>query len=283
MAGSTWTDNGGFWVGCSGSGTMKITRGGSVSNTVGYIGYISGSTGTVTVDGSGSTWTSSSDLYVGYDGDGTLNIANGGGVAAIGTTYVGSGAGSSGTVNFGANGGTLTTGSLAASPNQLTGTGTVNACGLVSDLNLAFDSTHGLKQTITLNSLPGQNVVINLDMSNTANNGALGAGWQGAGSLTVQDGIAVTSSVGYPRLLARLGGLSNGLRRRLDLDQRQRRSTSATTAAERSTSPAAAASATPTATSATIAARREPPPSMASIRPGPTAARSMSVTTAAER
>ena len=55
----------------------------------------------------------------------------------------------------------------------MAGTGTINARGLVSDIDLAFNSTHGLAQTITFNSLSGQNVAINLDMSNPANNGAL--------------------------------------------------------------------------------------------------------------
>jgi len=60
--------------------------------------------------------------------------------------------GSTGAINFGTNGGTLTTGSLAASPSQLTGTGTINTRGLVSDLDLVFDSSASLNQTITFNN-----------------------------------------------------------------------------------------------------------------------------------
>ena len=57
---------------------------------------------------------------------------------------------------------------------NLLGTGTVNASGLVSDANLVFDSTHGLKQTITFNSLAGQNVTLNLDMATSpSSNGDL--------------------------------------------------------------------------------------------------------------
>ena len=66
---------------------------------------------------------------------------------------------------FRRNGGTLTTWSLAASSSQLTGTGTINARGLVSDVNLVFDSAASLKQTLTFNNQPGQNITVNLDMA----------------------------------------------------------------------------------------------------------------------
>ena len=64
-AGSTWTNSGDLYVGCSGSGTLNIEAGGQVSNFYGYLGYNSGSTGTVTVTGTGSMWTNSGTLYLG--------------------------------------------------------------------------------------------------------------------------------------------------------------------------------------------------------------------------
>ncbi len=194
-AGSKWTNSGSLWVGMSGSGTLNVTGGGSVVSSGGYIGYNSGSAGTVTIDGAGSVWSNSGDLNIGRNGcAGMLNITNNGSVGVTGTTYL---ATSTATINFGANGGTLATGSLCASPNQLTGTGTINACSLLSDVDLVFDSTHGLRQNLTWNS-QGQNITINLDMSGgTKTNGLLGAGWSGAGSLTVKDGLAVASSSGY--------------------------------------------------------------------------------------
>ena len=81
--GSTWTNSGSLYVGNCGNGTLNITGGGAVSNTNGYIGYNSGSTGTVTVAGTGSTWTNSGDLDVGNYGSGTLNITGGGAVSNI--------------------------------------------------------------------------------------------------------------------------------------------------------------------------------------------------------
>jgi len=214
-SGSTWTNYSDpavapdtLVVGCDGgNGTLNITGGGAVSNGDGYIGIWSGSTGVVTVDGTGSTWTNNDDLYVGArEGSGTLNISCGATVSAAGSTYVAyvptqedssPGADSTGLINFGSGGGTLTTRTLYASPTHLTGTGTINARGLVSDIDLVFDSTHGLNQTLKFNSQPEQNVTINLDMSGgSGSTGYLGAGYKGNGSLTVQDGITVSSKYG---------------------------------------------------------------------------------------
>ena len=41
----------------------NIEAGGQVSNTTGYLGYNSGSSGTATVTGDGSKWTNSGSLY----------------------------------------------------------------------------------------------------------------------------------------------------------------------------------------------------------------------------
>ena len=150
-----------------------------------------------TVDGTGSMWTINGSLFVGSYSYGTLNITNGGTVMVEGTTYVGyipnQYESSTTTINFGARGGTLTTQSLYASPAQLMGTGTINTRGLVSDVNLVFDSTHGLKQTVT----GFGNVAVNLDMSNPNNVGDLGAGWHGTGSLAILNGAAINSVNGY--------------------------------------------------------------------------------------
>ena len=207
-AGSTWT-NSYRHAGNYGSGTLNITGGGTVASFAGYIGNNanlfgvpgdnSGSAGVVTVDGTPSTWTNSSSLYVGLNSShGSLNISSGGTVSVGGTTYVGLGTGSTGTINFGTGGGTLTTGSLAASSSQLMGAGTINARGLISDINLVLDSTANLKQAFTFNNQPDQSVTVNLDLaSNPSSNGDLGAGWNANGSLTIQGGITVNSHSGH--------------------------------------------------------------------------------------
>ena len=189
-SGSTWTIGGRrnhMYVGYYGQGTLNITNGGAVSNYRGYIGLYSGSTGVVTVDGSGSTWTNSGDLSVGSSGQGTLNIANGGAVNVSRATRVALKDGV-GEIHF--DGGTLTTRSLFAGPTHLTGTGTIDTHGLVSDVDLLFDFTHGLNQTLTFNSQPGQNITINLTQDST---GHLGAGYAGNGTLSIRDGVSVKS------------------------------------------------------------------------------------------
>ncbi len=186
---STWTHNGSLRVGYYGHGTLNIINGGTVSNSLGDIGYLSGSVGEVTVDGSGSTWTNSWDLYVGRSGHGTLNITNGGAVNVTGDTWVARSAGDGATGEIHFDVGTLTTVSLCAGATQLTGTGTIDTHGLVSDVNLLFDSTHGPNQTFTLN-----NITINLTQDST---GRLGAGYAGSGTLAIRDGVSVESSTGH--------------------------------------------------------------------------------------
>jgi len=109
-AGSNWTNSQDLAVGGDGDGnpntsrgTLTISNGGAVSSAFGIIGYDSGSTGVVTVDGAGSTWTNRNDLIFGALGaaSGTLTISNGGTVSAATTSFASS-AGSTSTLNIGA-------------------------------------------------------------------------------------------------------------------------------------------------------------------------------------
>jgi fibronectin-binding autotransporter adhesin len=198
-----WTNGEHLYVGYDdgSNGTLNITNGGAVSNNNGYIGHNAGSTGQVTVDGTdsisaaASTWSIGGTLLVGESGNGTLHITNGGAVTVAGETAVANNSGSTGTIDFGTAGGTLTTKSLWASPSQLTGTGTIVARGLVSDVALEFDASHGLNQTRTF--APAPNVTLQLDMGiDPATNGSLGAGYRGTGSLSIRDGLTVNSASG---------------------------------------------------------------------------------------
>ena len=162
--GSRWTNGGSLYIGGDNNydvaGSLSITNGGAVSSVGGYIGYGTGSSGAVTVDGPGSIWANSGSLYIGgdnnYGGAGTLSIANGGAVSVTTQTYVGWTDGSTGAIQFGANGGTLTTQGIFVSPAQLSGAGTINARGLVSDIDLRFDSAHPLNQSIPVTELVGR-------------------------------------------------------------------------------------------------------------------------------
>ena len=94
--GSEWNKSRSLYVGENGgTGTLNVTGGGVVSNTTGYIGDDSGSTGVATVTGPGSQWNNSSNLYVGSSGTGTLNVADGG---VVSNTYgfIGKSTGSTG-------------------------------------------------------------------------------------------------------------------------------------------------------------------------------------------
>jgi T5SS/PEP-CTERM-associated repeat protein len=196
-SGSMWTNSGSLTVGKYDKGSLTISNGGRVSNTYGFLGYSTGATGMVTIDGIGSTWTCAGGLFVGNAGAGTLAIANGGLVTVSGTTYIAGDRAGVGTIAFGVNGGTLTTRSLFAVPSQFTGTGMINTRGLCGDGELVFDGTHGLTRTLVWNG-DNENVTVHLDMTGASGTvGALGAGYQGAGTLTIQGGVTVPSNGGF--------------------------------------------------------------------------------------
>ncbi len=196
---TTWTSSTAGYIGKTSSGTLDITAGSDIVAALGQIGFESGSTGEVTVDGTGSTWTNDA-LYVGNSGSGTLNIINGGAVTVEvdfqGTahlaTWVARSPGSLGTIHF--DNGTLTTDELFCAVDDLTGTGTINTHGLISDVDLVFDTTHSLSQTFNINSNPGQNITVNLDLDGAH---SVGAGYDGVGTMKISDGIIIESTGGY--------------------------------------------------------------------------------------
>jgi len=132
LNGGTLSSSSAEYVGYSGTGTLNIEVGGQVSNTYGYLGYMSGSTGTATVTGVGSTWTNSNDLRVGYLGTGTLNIEAGGQVSNT-NGYLGYRSGSTGTATVTGVGSTWTNSSwLMVGWSGGTGTLNIEAGGQVS-------------------------------------------------------------------------------------------------------------------------------------------------------
>lgn len=89
-------------IGRTGTGSLTIQNGGTLTNRQGSVGSDIGGDGTVIVtgrDGAGnaSTWTNTDFLYVGGQGTGTLDILDGGVVTDSGG-YVGNDAGSTGSV-----------------------------------------------------------------------------------------------------------------------------------------------------------------------------------------
>jgi T5SS/PEP-CTERM-associated repeat protein len=193
-------------VGLHDAATLDISNGSIVDNSFeSYIGRLAGSDGTVTVRDTGSLFNVSSDLAVGYEGTGRLVIENGALVSVGRRTMLGY-RGGTGTLTL--DGGTLDTGGFLSPIDALLGTGTVNTGGIVSDLDLVFDATTSLQQQVLLNSLPGQNVTLNIDVTK-ANAVAMGAGYAGAGSLTIADGVQIQNRRGFIGYLAGSNGSVN--------------------------------------------------------------------------
>ena len=103
---ATWTTAGTTaYVGNTSTGTVAVDSGSSLASESCYIGYFTGATGLVTVDGHGSTWTNAQDVYVGWSGSGILAITGGATVnvgSPVGppsyTAYVGGGVGGTGLI-----------------------------------------------------------------------------------------------------------------------------------------------------------------------------------------
>ncbi|MCD6377558.1 MAG: hypothetical protein J7L99_01765, partial [Planctomycetes bacterium] len=157
---SSWTKSTDAYIGKYADGGISITEGDNIEADEAYLGYAADASGIATIDGAGSSWNCGSGLRVGSSGQGTLEISNGGSVNVEEETWVARYVGSIGQINF--NNGTLTTGGIFAASADLTGTGVINTHGIVSDIDLLFDSTHGTNQTTVLDSHPGQNITINL-------------------------------------------------------------------------------------------------------------------------
>ncbi|MCC6124101.1 MAG: autotransporter-associated beta strand repeat-containing protein [Pirellulales bacterium] len=211
---TTWTAKTNGSIGSSYTGTVTVDSGSELLNSRAFLGHDPGSTGTVTITGSGSKWTIYSLLRVGYFGSGSLNIQAGGQVNST-DSIVGGNSGSNGMVmvsgigsmwtNSGdllvgdtgsgtltvSDGGTVTVNSgLFASLNSLFGNGVILTNGAVLDVDVLFDATHGLQKTIAF----GTNGAINLNQNE---NGVLGAGYKGNGTVIIAQGIVVASVGGY--------------------------------------------------------------------------------------
>lgn len=189
---TTWTSGTVGYIGKTFDGSLTVDADSDLLSRSGYLGHEHGSTGQVTVEGTGSTWTNTVALVVGNDGNGRLNIIGGGDVRVGKRTLVTLSANSSGEIHF--DEGRLSTGGIYFSPEDLTGTGTIDTHGLVTDVDLVFDATRGLNQTLTLNELPGQNIAVHLDVDGSAE---MGVGYAGTASMSIFDGVAVESMSGF--------------------------------------------------------------------------------------
>ena len=96
----TWTGSTTAYVGYAANGTIAVNAGSDLVSGPAYLGWSSGTTGAVAVDGTGSAWVNIAQLWVGYNGTGTLTISNGAVVTNPNqSSYVGYHSGAAGTVN----------------------------------------------------------------------------------------------------------------------------------------------------------------------------------------
>ncbi|MEP9372814.1 hypothetical protein [Mesorhizobium sp. KR1-2] len=198
---STLTNFGELFVGASGTGTLAIADGGSVTNAIGYIGRYAGSTGTVTVSGTdasgnASTWTNSDSLYVGVYDTGTLTVADGGKVRNT-TGYVGWNGGSTGTVTVsgtdaGGNASTWTNSGALNVGGSGTGTLTVADGGKVTNTTGYIGRYADSTGTVTVSGADASG-----NASTWANSGELFVGFIGTGTLNIEGGGKVTNTDGY--------------------------------------------------------------------------------------
>lgn len=197
----TWM-NMSLYVGYYGSGRLSIMQGGVVENDHGSIGSRAGSMGEVSVEGARSRWVTnrlqlgmcylSPYMGTGNSGSGRLSIMQGGVVDVTGTTEVTFDPIAKHEIHF--ENGTLNTGSLLAGASHLTGVGTINTHGFVSDVDLVFDSADDSTQAVVYAGQPGQSITINLNVDGQS---VLGAGCTGSGSLAISNGVEVLSTCGY--------------------------------------------------------------------------------------
>jgi T5SS/PEP-CTERM-associated repeat protein/autotransporter-associated beta strand protein len=161
--GAKWTlGYGTVWVGESGRGAVNVEAGAVVSSGETTLGRNPTGQGNLSVVGANSRWDNLYDFYVGAGGSGKLNVANGG---------------------------TVSTGSLYASFDDLSGDGTIYARGGVLDTALVFDKDNGSQKSLSF----GSGGTLYFTQSGS---GDLGAGHKGTGSLRIADGKAIYSNTG---------------------------------------------------------------------------------------
>ena len=174
---------------------MGITGGSDVISKYGHIGYESGGTGEVTVDGSGSIWTNYM-IHVGSYGDGTLNVTDGG---AVSNTYgtIGYESDSTGVVTVDGSGSTWTNSRDLRVGYRGNGTLNITDGGAVS--------THGSGWGfISFGSGSTGAVTVDGAGSTWTNDSHFFVGESGNGTLNITGGGAVSNNWGW------IGGSSDG-------------------------------------------------------------------------
>lgn len=178
--GSRWTNSGGFIVGSSGSGSLVVQSGATISGSGSQLGSGGGSIGTATITGTGSSWTEAASFTVGNFGTGTLNISNGGEMSIASSAFVAGQGNSNGTVNVSGSGSTWTIGADLAVGNLGNGTVSVLSGGQVTAnaVRLGVLSSASTKGTLNISG----------SGSKLTANGAFQLGVSAPGTATISNG-----------------------------------------------------------------------------------------------
>jgi fibronectin-binding autotransporter adhesin len=186
-AGSAWNAGSILYVAANGNGTLKITGGGRVSGSIGYVAYNNGSSGAVTVNGYGSIWSQTGTLYVANSGTGTLVISNGGAVSnSVG--YIGNNSGASGTVTVDGTGSTTWTNTDELCVGNFgRGTLKINNGGTVTSSYGYVGASTGSSGTATVDGAG----------SFWCSPGPLFVACSGSGTLNITNGGCVSNSSAY--------------------------------------------------------------------------------------
>jgi len=181
----SWLNSSELTVAGGYEGRLRVTNGGVVSSSDGYIGRGSGSNGEVTVTGKGSTWKNTSSLTVANSGSGTLFIENAGTVTSS-AGYIGRETGSYGTVTVDGKDSSWTNSSLLGVGRRGTGTLNVQNGATVSSAEAYIGGGAGSSGSVTV---AGRASFYDYTMATWQNSGSLYVGGYtangGVGELTI--------------------------------------------------------------------------------------------------
>ncbi|WP_349961485.1 autotransporter domain-containing protein [Rhizobium sp. ZPR3] len=182
---ANWQNSGTLLVGDQGTGTFTVSAGGQYTGSGPvYVGYASGSNGSVTVSGQSSfTLSGGQSLFVGYDGQGSFDLTDGA-TASTGDATLGYGTGGTGSVSVsGAGTSWLIDGDLVVGRDG-TGTIIIATGATVSNDNATIGlGNGGGTSSATISGLGSQ----------WTTSGVLTVGSSGAGALSIYSGSTVSS------------------------------------------------------------------------------------------
>ncbi|PSM16685.1 autotransporter domain-containing protein [Nitratireductor sp. StC3] len=183
--GSRWAGTGHLYVGFSGSGYVTIQNSGDVESDGSiYLGRTADGYGEVTVTGAGSSMSGDNALYVGHTGSALMNVVDGATVDAA-TTLIGELAGADGEILLRGAGSTLT------SPGQVI----VGNSGIgILDVEDGASVDSGGNFYVGLSAGSTGEVTVSDAGSEIRHTGQLQVGRTGTGTLTIEDGGAVTAT-----------------------------------------------------------------------------------------